>query len=555
MASLLEQFRQGYAPSLPQVLQGSLTDLALTFGETPKAVADADRISAHFPRLYGRPVLRFQPTTNGIKAGPKRVGVMFSGGPAPGGHNVILGLFDGLKRLHKDSVLIGFLQGPDGLLKANYNELTKEIVYAYRNTGGFDMIASGRTKVETPEQFEAAKKTCRELELDALVVIGGDDSNTNAAVLAETFERDGMEVQVIGVPKTIDGDLKGTYVDVSFGFDTATKVYSELVGNICRDARSAAKYWHFIKLMGRSASHVTLEVALQTHANITILGEEVAAKESTLAELADEIADVVEMRAEAGKSYGVVVVSEGLLEFVPEMGRLIAALNALFGEHATAMAEMPVGDRPAFAAEKLEGKNRKLFESLPEWLTRQLLDDPDPHGNLKVSQIETDRLLIEMVKRDIAARTARETFKGKFQAQGHFFGYEGRCVQPSNLDADYTYGLGTVSALLVSGGVSGYMAVLQDLHLPREDWRPGGAPLTAMMNMETRKGKEVPVIKKALLDLNGAAFKYFDEHRSRWATQDSYNFPGPIQYFGPDEVCNRIPVSLRIERGTSRSRH
>ncbi len=554
MASLLQQARHAYEPRLPGILKDELAEIALTIGEAPPQPDEIEKIAEFFPRTVGRPLLRLQSTRNGFQPRPRRVGVLLSGGPAPGGHNVILGLFDGLKRLHPESALVGFLGGPDGLLKAQYNLLTDEVIRAYRNTGGFDMVRSGRTKVETPEQFASALKTCIELELDALVVIGGDDSNTNAANIAEYFLQHAKGIQVIGVPKTIDGDLKGPYVDASFGFDSACKVYAELVGNICRDAMSAGKYWHFIKLMGRSASHVTLEVALETHVNVAILGEEVAAENKTLRQVVDEIADVVELRHEAGKSYGVVLVSEGLLEFIPEMGTLIRALNGMFGAHGEGLGAMPVEERVAFVSKHLKPENRDLFESLPKWLQMQLIADPDPHGNLKVSQIETDRLLVEMVERDLETRKARGTFSGKFDAQRHFFGYEGRCVQPSNFDADYTYGLGIVAAILISGGATGYMAVLRDLHLPHDQWIPVGVPLTSLMNMEQRRGKDVPVIRKALVDLKGEPFQYFKNHRSTWATQDSYKFPGPIQYFGPPEVCDQMTETLRLEKGVGRTR-
>jgi pyrophosphate--fructose-6-phosphate 1-phosphotransferase len=486
----------------------------------------------------------------GSAGGPISIGVVLSGGQAPGGHNVIAGLHDGLESARPGSRLLGFLGGPRGILEGRHRELTAEVLAPYRNTGGFDLIGSGRDKIETDEQLAACRATCERFGLSGLVIVGGDDSNTNAAVLAEFFEAGGPDVAIVGVPKTIDGDLKGGPIETSFGFDTATRVYSELVGNICRDARSAAKYWHFIKLMGRSASHVTLECALATRPNVALIGEEVRERGWTLAQIVEQVAGVVRRRAEDGKPYGVCLIPEGLIEFVPEMRRLIDSLNQALAAGAAEFTELDdPAERRALVRGSLAPDDASVFDSLPRAIQAQLLQERDAHGNVQVSKIDTEQLVIRKVTERIEAWRERGEFPGKFSVQGHFFGYEGRCSAPTNFDADYTYALGRLAAVLTARGKSGYMCALGRLGLPPEQWTAAGVPLTSMMQMETRKGRPAPVIAKALVRLDGAPFRTFAAARELWAAEDAYRYPGAIQYFGPPAVAGGVTETLRLESG------
>ncbi len=548
MTSALQKARDQYHPKTPSCFSGNLAKIGFNKGENSTALGNVEELSSTFAGTFGQPIIFFSEGGSDVKTSGLKVGVVLSGGPAPGGHNVIIGLFDGLKKLNTNNRLYGFRKGPGGIVDKSFLEITESLTKQYLNTGGFDMIQSGRTKIESPEQFAACLKNCTDMELDALLVIGGDDSNTNAALLAEYFKANGSKIQVCGAPKTIDGDLKNEDIEVSFGFDTACKVYAELVGNIARDALSSAKYYHFIKLMGRSASHIALEVALQTQVNFCLIGEEVEAKGQTLAQIVDELVQVVVDREKMGKNHGVFLVPEGLIEFIPEVGRLISAINDLLAEKAEEFGKMDNIEKQAnFLKEMLVSENRALFMSLPEKIQKQLLAERDPHGNVQVSLIETEQLLSEMVARQLRDRKAAGTYSSKFAAQHHFFGYEGRCASPSNFDADYTYSLGMVASCLIAGGVTGYLCSLKDLHKPAEQWVAGGVPLTSMMNMERRHGKNKPVIRKALVELADAPFKTYCTNRSTWAVEDAYIFPGPIQYFGPSEVCDRIPETLRLE--------
>jgi pyrophosphate--fructose-6-phosphate 1-phosphotransferase len=507
---------------------------------------DADAIRARFPSTFGAPRVELIPADTAGSPGPRKVGVVLSGGQAPGGHNVLCGLRDGLESIDPGSVLIGFLDGPGGVLADRTRVLDAAVLAPYRNTGGFDCIGSGRDKIESPEQLERSARTCRDHGLDGLVVVGGDDSNTNAAVLAEHFAAHGVPTRVIGVPKTIDGDLKTEDVEQSFGFDTATKVYAELIGNIARDAASARKYWHVVKLMGRSASHVTLECALATRVNLALIGEEVARDRTTLDALVARIADVVVERSEAGRDYGVCLVPEGLIEFVPEMRALIAALNrALAGRGA----EPGDAERAAVVRQTLDEDARRLFDGLPRGIRDQLLLDRDSHGNVQVSKIETEKLLVDQVGRELARRAGAGSYRGRFSAQTHFLGYEGRCAAPSNFDADYCYALGRTAALLLADGRTGMMAAVRGLAGSASEWRPVGVPIPALLNLEERKGARKPVIRKALVDLDGPVFAAFAAHRDRWATADAYAYPGAIQYWGPAEVAEARTQTLSIERG------
>ena len=517
--SPLQKARAAYAPKLPPALaKGAL--VRVNEGAPTTAVADVEKIREIFKTTFGSPVLTFEAGEGGRLAAPLNVGVILSGGQAPGGHNVIAGLFDGIRSLHPESRLFGFLKGPDGLVKDEYMELSADIIDAYRNTGGFDMIGSGRTKLETDEQFEAARKHCEALGISALVIIGGDDSNTNACMLAEYFKGRNIPIQVIGCPKTIDGDLKNEWIEASFGFDTACRVYSELIGNIGRDANSAKKYWHFIKLMGRSASHIALECALQTQPNIAIISEEVAAKKMTLGQIVEEIALVVAARAAAGMNFGVALIPEGLIEFVPEIKVLIAELNDLLAANAAKVDAMEKAEKVAFALANLSKESAAVFSTLPSGIQIQLCNDRDPHGNVQVSLIETEKMLAEMVGTRLKAMKAAGEYSGKFSTQVHFFGYEGRCAAPSNFDAD-----------------------LQ----PSGNWIAGGIPITMMMNIERRHGHDKPVIRKALVELDGAPFRYFAAHRAEWAKATEYVYPGPIQYFGPSSVCDLVTRTLELE--------
>lgn len=546
--SPLQKARAAYAPKLPPALaHGAM--VRVIEGAPTTAVADVEKIREIFKTTFGSPALTFEADPNAKAGKAINVGVILSGGQAPGGHNVIAGLFDGLKSIHPDCRLFGFLKGPDGLVRDEYMELTADIIDAYRNTGGFDMIGSGRTKLETDEQFEAARRNCEVLGISALVIIGGDDSNTNACMLAEYFKGKNIPIQVIGCPKTIDGDLKNEWIEASFGFDTACRVYSELIGNIGRDANSAKKYWHFIKLMGRSASHIALECALQTQPNVAIISEEVAAKKMTLAKIVEEIAVVVAARAAAGMNFGVALIPEGLIEFVPEIKVLIAELNDLLAANAAKVDAMEKSDKVAFAAENLSAESAAVFRSLPAGIQMQLCNDRDPHGNVQVSLIETEKMLAEMVGTRLKAMKAEGSYSGKFSTQVHFFGYEGRCAAPSNFDADYCYSLGYNASALIAAGRTGYMSSVRNTTKPASEWIAGGIPITMMMNIERRHGHDKPVIQKALVKLDGAPFEYFAAHRAEWAKETAYIYPGPIQYFGPSEVCDLVTRTLMLERG------
>ncbi|HCE57757.1 MAG TPA: diphosphate--fructose-6-phosphate 1-phosphotransferase [Prolixibacteraceae bacterium] len=546
--SALQKERALYQPKLPKSLRGTIQ---MTEGAKTQSVADQEEIAKLFPNTYGMPLIAFEEGSTKNEFAPVNVGVILSGGQAPGGHNVISGIFDGIKRIHPHSKLFGFLGGPGGLVKHEYVELTAEIVDEYRNTGGFDIIGSGRTKLEEEEQFEKALEIAKDLSLNALVIIGGDDSNTNACVLAEYYAAKNTGVQVIGCPKTIDGDLKNEMIETSFGFDTATKVYSELIGNIQRDANSAKKYWHFIKLMGRSASHIGLECALKTQPNICLISEEVAEKKETLSEIVEYMAEVVANRAARGDNFGVALIPEGLVEFVPEMKKLISELNDLLAE-GTKTAEIFQNVKKSYrlewVAEKISKESAVVFKSLPAGIATQLTLDRDPHGNVQVSLIETEKLLGEMVKTKLDEMKLAGEYSGKFGAQYHFFGYEGRCAAPSNFDADYCYSLGYTAAVLVASGKTGYMSSVRNLTSPANEWIAGGVPITMMMNMEKRHGHMKPVIQKALVKLDGAPFKYFLSKRGEWAYKTDYVYPGPIQYFGPTEVCDQPTETLKLEK-------
>ncbi len=545
--SVLQQKRAAYQPKLPSSLWGAVKAVK---GEPTQSVGNQDEIKALFPNTYGLPVLTFEKDNEGTKKNLKNinVGVILSGGQAPGGHNVISGLFDGIKALNKNNRLYGFLMGPGGLVDHNYKELTKDIIDEYRNTGGFDIIGSGRTKLEKPEQFEKGLEIIQELNINAVVIIGGDDSNTNAAVLAEYYKAKDVPVQVIGCPKTIDGDLKNEQIETSFGFDTATKVYSEVIGNIERDCNSAKKYWHFIKLMGRSASHIALECALQVQPNYCIISEEVEQKDQTLNDIVADLAQVIADRAADGNNFGTVLIPEGLIEFIPAMKALIAQLNDMLAANPDFAKLAPAAQRE-FVLSNLTKENAETFESLPEGVARQLSLDRDPHGNVQVSLIETEKLLSDMVGKKLEQMKADGKYVGKFSALHHFFGYEGRCADPSNFDADYCYALGFNAAQLVNCGATGYMSSIRNLSKPSVQWVAGGIPITMMMNMEHRNGENKPVIKKALVDLNGKPFKEFAKNRAKWARETCYTYPGPIQYFGPDEVCDQTSRTLYYEQG------
>jgi pyrophosphate--fructose-6-phosphate 1-phosphotransferase len=543
--SPLQKERLKFKPTLPAVFKAGPGAVRPVTGRPTQSAADGEALRGVFPKTHGLPLVSFGKGKNpGATKKTVRVGVVLSGGQAPGGHNVLAGLLDGLKKANPKNKLFGFLGGPSGILDNKVLELTPALLAAYRNTGGFDLIQSGRTKIETPEQFAAAKKNVAANTLDALVVVGGDDSNTNAALLAEYFKTEGLATGVVGVPKTIDGDLKNERIETSFGFDTATKIYSELVGNIGRDILSARKYWHFVRLMGRSASHITLEVALQTHPNIALIGEEVLAKSQTLGQVVDGIARTVAARAAEKKNYGLVLIPEGLIEFIPEMRRLIAELNDALpqAENAASFAE-----KREIVRKMLSGETAALLASLPEALQIQLMLDRDPHGNVTVSQIETEKLLVEMVKARLGEMKKAGSFGGKFAAITHFFGYEGRCGAPSNFDATYCYALGYNAAVLALNGLTGYLSSIQNLTKPAAQWKAGGVPLTTMMNMERRKGKDKPVIQKALVTLDGSPFAAFAAVRAEWAKSDDYVFPGPIQYFGPAAVTDVPTQTLVLE--------
>ncbi|HEY3389931.1 MAG TPA: diphosphate--fructose-6-phosphate 1-phosphotransferase [Prolixibacteraceae bacterium] len=545
--SVFQIERAKYSPKMPKALGGTVN---VVEGGKTDSVADQKEIKKLFPGTYGMPIITFEEGGKGVAFPVLNVGVILSGGQAPGGHNVIAGLFDGLKKLNPSNKLYGFLGGPAGLVDHKYLELTSDIVDEYRNTGGFDIIGSGRTKLEEPAQFDKGIEICNLLEIKAIVIIGGDDSNTNACVLAEYYLQKNSGIQVIGCPKTIDGDLKNEMIEASFGFDTACKTYSELIGNIMRDATSAKKYWHFIKLMGRSASHIGLECALQTRPNVCIISEEVAAKEQTLEQIVNDIADVVTERAKNGETFGVALIPEGLVEFIPEMKVLIAELNELLSEGETAETFQSLAtntEKRDFVIANLTYESSKVYASLPTRIARQLTLDRDPHGNVQVSRIETERLLIEMVEKRLT-ELIKSGIKVKFSSQNHFFGYEGRCAAPSNFDSDYCYSLGYIASLLIGSGKTGYLASVRNTTAPAAEWIPGGVPITMMLNMERRNGEMKPVIQKALVHLDGAPFKAFAEKREEWAIKTSFVYPGPIQYWGPSAVCDAPTKTLQLEK-------
>ncbi len=542
--SALQIARAAYQPKLPKALKGAVKAVE---GAATQSVADQEAIQKLFPNTYGMPLIKFE-AGEAVKLPAMNVGVILSGGQAPGGHNVISGLFDGIKALNPDSRLYGFILGPGGLVDHNYMELTSDIIDEYRNTGGFDIIGSGRTKLEKEDQFEKGLEILKELGIKALVIIGGDDSNTNACVLAEYYAAKKAGVQVIGCPKTIDGDLKNEMIETSFGFDTACKVYSEVIGNIQRDCNSARKYWHFIKLMGRSASHIALECALQVQPNICIISEEVEAKDMSLDDVVTYIAKVVADRAAQGNNFGTVLIPEGLVEFIPAMKRLIAELNDFLAANAEEFSQIKKSHQRDYIIRKLSPENSAIYASLPEGVARQLTLDRDPHGNVQVSLIETEKLLSEMVATKLATWKAEGKYVGKFAAQHHFFGYEGRCAAPSNYDADYCYSLGYTASMLIANGKTGYMSSIRNTTAPAEEWIAGGVPITMMMNMERRHGEMKPVIQKALVKLDGAPFKAFAAMRDQWAMTTDYVYPGPIQYFGPTEVCDQPTKTLQLEQ-------
>ena len=547
--SSLQIERLKYQPKLPASLAGGINNLTMVEGSKTESVKDAEQIKELFANTYGKPVVTFKTTSSAETSARRNVGVILSGGQAPGGHNVIAGLYDALKQANPENKLYGFLGGPSGIIDGNYIEFTDEKINAYRNTGGFDIIGSGRTKLETEEQFQKSLKVCKDLDITGVVIIGGDDSNTNAALLAEWFVKNNTGIQVIGCPKTIDGDLKNDQIEISFGFDTATKTYGELIGNILRDANSAKKYWHFVKLMGRSATHVGLEVALQTQPNITLISEEVEEKKMSLKQIVDYMANIIAKRAENGKNFGIALIPEGLIEFIPEFKTMIASLNDALAvlENDSAYKSADENTKFGIIQEKLGAQDGAVYASLPTLIKQQLLMDRDPHGNVQVSKIETEKLLIEMVDARLAEMKKAEQFVGKFSAQCHFFGYEGRCAFPSNFDADYCYSLGYNAFALMKFGLTGYLSSVKNLSAPATEWVAGGVPLTMMMNMEKRHGQFKPVIKKALVELDGPVFKMLEANREKWALEDKYIFPGSIQYFGPSSVCDITTETLRLE--------
>lgn len=549
--SPLQIERLKYQPKLPASLQNSVNSLSMVEGAATESVRDQEQIKALFSNTYGKPTVTFESSPVSKESEVRNVGVILSGGQAPGGHNVIAGLYDALKNANSSNKLYGFLGGPSGIIEGKYVEFDDEFINAYRNTGGFDIIGSGRTKLETEEQFEKSLAVCRKLNISAVVIIGGDDSNTNAALLAEWFVKHNAGIQVIGCPKTIDGDLKNEQIEISFGFDTATKTYAELIGNIERDANSAKKYWHFVKIMGRSASHVALEAALQTQPNITLISEEVQEKKMSLSSIIDYMTDIIVRRANAGKNFGIAVIPEGLIEFIPEMGSMISNLNDIMASlesDSEFVNATTIRDKFDIVENRLDTENAKVYKSLPALIKGQLLADRDPHGNVQVSKIETEKLLIEMISTKLAELKEEGTFIGKFSAQSHFFGYEGRCAFPSNFDADYCYSLGFNAFALISFGMTGYLSSVRNLTESADKWIAGGVPLTMMMNMEKRHGEMKPVIQKALVRLDGPVFKQLQDNREDWAMNDRYLFPGAIQYFGPSSVCDITTVTLQLER-------
>lgn len=548
--SPLQVERLKYQPKLPSSLSEGINKLAINEGSATESVANQAEIKELFKNTYGKPTVTFKTSSDSKSVGQRNVGVILSGGQAPGGHNVIAGLYDALKQANPSNKLYGFLGGPSGIIEGEYVEFDDKFIDAYRNTGGFDIIGSGRTKLETEEQFEKSLAVCKKLNISAVVIIGGDDSNTNAALLAEWFVANNADIQVIGCPKTIDGDLKNEQIEISFGFDTATKTYGELIGNIQRDANSAKKYWHFIKIMGRSASHVALEAALQTQPNITLISEEVESKKMSLSSIIDYMTDIIVKRSENHKNFGIAVIPEGLIEFIPEMGAMIANLNDIMSslEKDAKYTSASQSEKFSIIENTLSSENAKVFSSLPTLIKSQLLMDRDPHGNVQVSKIETEKLLISMIEEKLKALKAEGKYSGKFSAQSHFFGYEGRCAFPSNFDADYCYSLGFNAFALISFGLTGYLSSVRNLTAPASEWIAGGVPLTMMMNMERRHGEMKPVIKKALVELDGPVFKQLEENREDWAMNDRYLFPGAIQYFGPSSVCDITTRTLQLEQ-------
>ena len=549
--SPLQKARYQYAPKLPKMLRNGISEISVLEGEETTSVADQEKIKALFPNTYGKKEITFQKGQNTSVAKKQVVGVILSGGQAPGGHNVVCGLYDALKATNPENVLYGFKKGPSGLLEDDYLIFDDAYIDQFRNTGGFDIIGSGRTKLETEEQFAVAAEVCKKHGITAIVIIGGDDSNTNAAVLAEYFAAHDAGVQVIGCPKTIDGDLKNEDIECSFGFDTATKTYSEVIGNIERDANSAKKYWHFVKVMGRSASHVALECALQTQPNVCLISEEVAEKKMSLSQIADYIADSVEARAVKGMNFGVAIIPEGVVEFVPEFSALIAEINELLaGSKAeTFNALSNWKEKYAFIEKGLSQEAMAVFAILPEGIQQQLFLERDPHGNVQVSLIESEKLFSAIVKAKLEERKAAGTYKGKFNALHHFFGYEGRCAFPSNFDADYCYSLGYNAFMLIQYGYNGYLSKVSNLSKSADEWVAGGMPITKMMNIERRHGEDKPVIRKALVELDGKPFKFFEAHREQWAKETCYTYPGAIQYYGPAEVCDLTTRTLALEKG------
>lgn len=552
--SPLQIERLKYQPKLPSSLSSGINSLEMLEGEATQSVRDQEQIQNLFKNTYGKPVVTFKTTSSSHSSEVRNVGVILSGGQAPGGHNVIAGLYDALKQANPSNKLYGFLGGPSGIIDGKYMEFSDEFMNAYRNTGGFDIIGSGRTKLETEEQFQKSLEVCKKLNISAVVIIGGDDSNTNAALLAEWFVKNNTGIQVIGCPKTIDGDLKNEQIEISFGFDTATKTYGELIGNIQRDANSAKKYWHFVKIMGRSASHVALEAALQTQPNITMISEEVEAKKMSLEQVVNYMTDIIVKRSDMGKNFGIAIIPEGLIEFIPEMKSMIANLNDIMASlesDSSFVNATTIREKFEIVENRLDPANAKVYASLPVLIKGQLLADRDPHGNVQVSKIETEKLLIEMISTRLDELKSQGEYIGKFSAQSHFFGYEGRCAFPSNFDADYCYSLGFNAFALINFGLTGYLSSVRNLTAPADQWIAGGVPLTMMMNMEKRHGEMKPVIQKALVELDGPVFKALESCREDWAMNDRYLFPGAIQYFGPSCVCDVTTCTLQLERAKS----
>ena len=547
--SPLQTARYSYEPKLPMILRSAMNEIIAVEGQATTSAADQDKIKALFPNTFGQKEISFQKGENNAEVKKNVVGVILSGGQAPGGHNVVSGLYDALKKANPENQLIGFLGGPSGLTDDKYLTFTDEYINEFRNTGGFDIIGSGRTKLETKEQFQKAAEVCKKHNINAIVIIGGDDSNTNAAVLAEYFKANNCGVQVIGCPKTIDGDLKNDDIEISFGFDTATKTFAELIGNIERDANSAKKYWHFIKLMGRSASHIALECALETQPNVCLISEEIEKNAMSLSQIADYVASSVVKRAEKGMNFGVVLIPEGLVEFVPEVKSLIAEINDILaakGDEFNAIES--IKDKIVFMNKNLSAESLSVYSILPEGIQEQMIADRDPHGNVQVSKIESEKLVSSLVEARLKELKKEGKYDGKFNALHHFFGYEGRCAFPSNFDSDYCYSLGYNAFMLIQAGCTGYLSSIRNLSKPATEWKAGGMPITKMMNIERRHGEDKPVIKKALVELDGKPFKYFAENRDVWAVDTCYTFPGAIQYYGPESVCDLTTVTLKLEQ-------